>query len=43
MSDDRIDRLIAAIEELVALMREDAEPEVPVVLGSLLPKGGRRA
>ncbi len=43
MSDDRIDRLIAAIEELVALMREDAGPEVPVVLGEALPKGGRRA
>ena len=43
MSDDRLDKLIATLEELVAIMREDAEPEVPVVLGSLLPKGGRRA
>ena len=41
MSDDRIDRLIAAIEELVALMREDAEPEVPVVLRPAPPKGAR--
>ena len=36
-------RIATALEELVALMRQDAEPEVPVVLGEFLPKGSRRA
>ena len=41
MTDDRLDKLIATLEELVALMRQDAEPEVPFVMRPAPPKGSR--